>query len=66
MLAVLFMLLTAPNGQHIWLAPSQVVAVRSSLPGECYHFATGAVVVTLNGSFCVAEQPRDAVGKLQK
>lgn len=61
-----FVLLTSPNGQTVWIEPSQVVAVQACLPypkDQCPHGAH-AQVVTLGGNIYVADPASDVAAKL--
>ncbi len=57
-----FMLLTDPRGETLWIVKSQVIAIiRPS--GECAK-DTHARVFTGAGAFCVAEDPEDVARKV--
>lgn len=56
---------SSPERKAIWLAASQIVAVREPVAGECpKHGHT--IIVTLSGRFCVHEHAADAARKVEQ
>lgn len=61
-----FVLFTSPNGQTVWIEPSQVVAVQACRPypkDACAPNAK-AQIVTLGGNIYVADPAADVIAKL--
>lgn len=61
-----FLALHALDGSSIWLAPSQVVSVRSPLPGEYPSNCNSVVLVSGPAIYCVTDKPADVVSKLEQ
>lgn len=61
-----FVLFAGPNGQPIWIEPSQVVAIAPCLPRPNDSCAPGAhaQIITLGGNIYVAETLPDVLAKL--
>jgi hypothetical protein len=64
-LLVVFAILTDPQGQIIYVAPDQVVAVLNPSHYGCAQ-DSHARLITLGGPLCVAEDPADARHKLEE
>ena len=62
------MVLTAPDGQYLSVAPSQIVALRgkSGAPKGLIHAGVNCLVYTVDGKFLsVVEHCEDVAGKLR-
>lgn len=51
-----------PQGQGIWVMPSQVVSVQHN-PGDCAPSAK-TKIVTQSGTLCVRETPQEVTKRL--
>lgn len=57
----MFVLLTDPYGRTVWIVKTQIVAIIHPL--ACAS-DSHAQVITVTGSYCVAEDPEDVARKV--
>jgi hypothetical protein len=62
-LVAVFVELRGPDGQQLWLSPSQVVSIRE--PRSEQHFAPGTrcLIGTADGKYLTVAEPCEAVRK---
>lgn len=65
LVALGLLVFTSSDGHPVWIAPSQVVSVRTPVARE-FEPQCHTVITTLSNTFCVREEPAEVVQRLEK